>query len=154
MRGTSPSFVNAGKTRAPIAVTRSNPSCSVGFASCTKTERVIRKNGSSASAALFLELARERSTTRGIACTTASAPTMRPAWYIGSRRSASASAGAGNTSSETTNREYVLGEMNRLDAESIGTSLACSLEAALGSGQRDAKRCTNSSGVGALPSPV
>ena len=101
----SPSLVNAGKTRAPIAVTRLNPSCSVGFASWTNTERVIRKNGSSASAALLLELERERRTTSGIACTTPSDPTMRPAWERGRSRKASASTGAGKTRSETTKRE-------------------------------------------------
>jgi hypothetical protein len=143
----SPSLVNAGKTRAPMAKTLLNPSCSVGLASCAKTESVMRKNGSSASAAFFLDAARERRTTRGMACTTASAPTMSAACSIGRRRSESPSNGAGKTRRETTNREYVLGEMNRLAAESIGSSLAWSLPAALGTGQREARRCTSSSGV-------
>ena len=92
-------------------------------------------------------MAREKSTTTGIAWTTARAPTMRPACSAGSSRSASASKGAGRTREETRNREYVLGEMKRLAAESFGTSLACSLAAASGKGQRVANRCTSSSGV-------
>ena len=144
----SPSLANAGKTRAPMAETRLNPSWSVGFAWWTKTERVIRKKGSSASAAFLREFAREKSTTSGMTCTMARAPSMRAAWSKGRRRSASASAGAGKTSDETTNLEYVLGEMNTLAAESFGMSRACSLTATLGSGQRYARRCTSSSGVG------
>ena len=84
----------------------------------------------------------------GIACTRANAPTMSAACSVGSRRSASASKGAGRTRRETTNLEYALGEMNKLADESMGTSVACSLAAAPGKGQRDAKRFTSSSGVG------
>src|SRR6267378_4061362 len=101
----SASFVKAGKTRAPIAETRLKPSCRLGFASCTNTDKVIRKNGSSESVALLLELARDRSTTTGVDWTNANAPTISNACSTGSKRRASASAGDRSTSSETRNLE-------------------------------------------------
>ena len=145
----SPSFVKAGKTLAPMAETRLNPSCRVGFASCTKTESVIRKNGSSASAALLLEFARETRTANGIAWITATAPTMKRA-CVGREQEQSQAPRPGErrTSSETKNLEYVLGEMKRLADASIGPSLSCSLVAAPGSGQSDATRLNSTSEVG------